>query len=438
MKTACIMVVEIFWFFAMLQIIRDILVVNHGVAKYCNYKKIYKVTQKIYVPDLYIMLPALNEYKGLIDTIEWIRSIPYSGKKKIYVITSDKEERNVQKTTMDYVEEYITNIATQEIIHIHYPKKSGNKASQLNYTLQLEKDKLLNNNSYVAIYDADSKPSRNTFYEFINLINEVKTETKKLPIVVQQPSLFLKNYDKIPWTMQLEAISMTRRVFGIEIANMIKTQNQNRRIPVYSYCVGHGMFVKTSFLYENGLFPEPHEDVPFGQMMCIRNIPIYTLWELDDCEVAKSIRELVRQSGRWFLNSLLVWKIVKQEWKNPLSLKFRTVCMGVKGLNDTFTWTHYAIGLFTTCLLVLFKILPIYSLGILILLWYLDVGIGSIIVLRNVIKKREKIGFLTEFFYFIMSPMREFVRFIGVIKGITYLIKGARAGIENIMPKAER
>lgn len=438
MRTEYVVVVEIFWFLAMLQIIKDILVVNHGAVRYCNYQRKYNVKQRNCVPDLYIMLPALNEYKGLIDTIEWIKTIPYSGKKKIYIITSNKEERNVQKTTMDYVEEYITNTDAQEVVHIHYPKTSGNKASQLNYALQLEKDKLLNNNSYVAIYDADSKPSRNTFFEFINLINEVYAKTNKLPIVVQQPSLFLKNYNKIPWTMKLEAISMTRRVFGIEIANMIKTQNINRKIPVYSYCIGHGMFVKTSFLYENGLFPEPHEDVPFGQMMCIRNIPIYVLWEFDDCEVAKSIRELTRQSGRWFLNSLLVWKIVKQEWRNPLSSKFRVVCMGLKGLNDTFTWTHYAVGFISTCLLFLLKILPIYFGVIMILLWYLDVGIGSIIVLRNVIKKREKICFLTELFYFIISPMREFVRFVGVIKGITYLIKGARIGLENTMPKAER
>lgn len=39
---------------------------------------------------------------------------------------------------------------------------------------------------------------------------------------------------------------------------------------------------------------------------------------------------------------------------------------------------------------------------------------------------------------FLLSPMRELLRFIGVIKGIIYMIRGTKSGIVNVMPKAER
>lgn len=440
MRQICIVVLELLLILALLQIIRDMIIINVGIVKYGNYHKVETILQQknIYIPDLCVMIAALNEYKELIDTIKWIKTIPYPGKLEIYIVTSNKEKCDVKKTTMDFIDEYITNEGGEEIIHIHCPEKDGNKASQLNYVLKREKSRLLKSRSYIAIYDADSRPEKETFSEFIEMVNRVKIETGKLPVVIQQPSLFLKNYNKIPWTMKIEAVCMMRRVFGIEIPNMVKTQNRNRKIPVYSYCVGHGMFVKTSFLYENGLLPEPHEDVPFGQKMCIKNIPIYPLPAFDNCEVAKSLKELIRQSGRWFLNSLLVWKIVKQELENPMSSKFRTICMAIKGLNDTFTWAHYAISLFNTCLLIILNRLPLYFLGILISLWYLDVGIGSIIVMCNKVKTQVNITYRMQVLNFLLSPMRELLRFIGVIKGIIYMIRGTKSGIVNVMPKAER
>ena len=109
MRQICIVVLELLLILALLQIIRDMIIINVGIVKYGNYHKVETILQQknIYIPDLCVMIAALNEYKELIDTIKWIKTIPYPGKLEIYIVTSNKEKCDVKKTTMDFIDEYI-------------------------------------------------------------------------------------------------------------------------------------------------------------------------------------------------------------------------------------------------------------------------------------------------------------------------------------------
>lgn len=120
MRQICIVVLELLLILALLQIIRDMIIINIGIVKYGNYHKVETILQQknIYIPDLCVMIAALNEYKELIDTIKWIKTIPYPGKLEIYIVTSNKEKCDVKKTTMDFIDKYITNEGGEEIIHI--------------------------------------------------------------------------------------------------------------------------------------------------------------------------------------------------------------------------------------------------------------------------------------------------------------------------------
>ena len=63
---------------------------------------------------------------------------------------------------------------------------------------------------------------------------------------------------------------------------------------------------------------------------------------------------------------------------------------------------------------------------------------NRIIVMCNKVKTQVNITYRMQVLNFLLSPMRELLRFIGVIKGIIYMIRGTKSGIVNVMPKAER
>ena len=107
---------------------------------------------------------------------------------------------------------------------IHSPNLTGYKATQLNYAI---KTLNLNDNSYYAIFDIDSRPDINVFkYVKENSIEEI----------LQMPSIFTNSVPN--YYSYGSAIYQTRRVFSFEIASMLTD---------FSYLVGHGLFIKVIF-----------------------------------------------------------------------------------------------------------------------------------------------------------------------------------------------
>ena len=133
--------------------------------------KLSKVQVKKY-KNIYVLLPALREQKIVNETIDWFKKIKYKGQIKYIVITTEKEEyenkvNNIKEiTTSQLVDKKLAKIKDERFMHIHYPKPQGNKSSQMNYAvdeiLKIEKDI---ENTYISVFDFDSKPDVNTFNE---------------------------------------------------------------------------------------------------------------------------------------------------------------------------------------------------------------------------------------------------------------------------------
>lgn len=233
-----------------MQILRDGFVINVNSIKYWNWanqtKKSFLTTKVVSPPDIYILIPVFFEQQLIIKTIEKMIKLEYSGVKKIIIISTEKEfVSNGNKWTAStprLVEDFIKNYKGDiELKHIHYPYKRGGKSEQLNYTLDLLREKIKTKKStYIAVYDADSSPENQTLTEFLKLVSNVFIKKGEFPIAIQQPSLFVKNFNSISMYPKLEAIFQTRWSLGHELRTLNNSINfKNGLLTPYAYCVGH-------------------------------------------------------------------------------------------------------------------------------------------------------------------------------------------------------
>mgnify|MGYP004471294319 FL=1 len=238
-------------------------------------KKLSKVKTSKY-KDIYVLLPALKEQKIVDETINWFRSIEYKGNIRYVVITSEKEEKfykdnNINEiTTNQLVEKKLVEIKDKRFIHYHYPETNGNKSSQLNYAVeQIIKNKVDMNNTYVSVFDFDSKPDVNTF----NSLSKV-AEYKNNPDVIGQVPMCFKNYVKFSKNPRkilvlLYAFQQTIRATAIEKLKLILSSFTNLNIP--QYCMGACMHIKLKTLVDNDMFPIFVDDLTLGYRLSIKN-----------------------------------------------------------------------------------------------------------------------------------------------------------------------
>ena len=237
--------------------------------------KLSKVKVKKY-KNIYVLLPALREQKIVNETIDWFKKIKYKGQIKYIVITTEKEEyenkvNNIKEiTTSQLVDKKLAKIKDERFMHMHYPEKQGNKSSQMNYAvdeiLKIEKDI---ENTYISVFDFDSKPAVNTFNE----LNKV-AQLRNNPDAINQVPLCFKNYeefskDKSKVLLLLYTFQHTIRSCAIEKMKLLVSSLTNMRVP--QYFMGACMHIKLKSLIENDKFPIFVDDLTLGYRLSIKN-----------------------------------------------------------------------------------------------------------------------------------------------------------------------
>lgn len=238
-------------------------------------KKLNKIKVKKY-KNIYVLLPALREQKIVEETIIWFKNIKYNGTIKYIIITTEKEEYENKKnkvkeeTTSQLVEKKLSEIKDSRFMHLHYPKTNGNKSSQMNYAvdeiLKTEEDL---ENTYISVFDFDSKPEKNTF----NDLNKV-AKLRNNPDVINQVPLCFKNYekfsqDKSKILLLLYTFQHTVRSCAIEKMKLLISSLTNLKVP--QYFMGACMHIKLKSLVENNKFPIFVDDLTLGYRMSIKN-----------------------------------------------------------------------------------------------------------------------------------------------------------------------
>lgn len=372
------------------------------------------------LPMIILLLPVLREQRELPALMVHMSHLLYPRNKlRIFLITTERERQEQDassmteaRTTIDLAEdlaEALNRKLEHELFsHIHCPDIRANKAGQLNYALSVvdrESNPLLVDQTYIGVYDADSRPDIRTLdYVGADALRHSK-EWQIMPPAYQQVSLFIKNFRLLPCTLQglllrMEALYQTRWALGYEIPNyrsqyQLLTSDSCSRVERVvksrlSYCVGHGSFLRLDVLKRIGGFPThtPVEDISLGNILSFMEIPIKPVPFFDVCEVPESLCSMFHQGSVWFATSMSVFSTIRlvhrrltpiADWLRVGSLAFQRTCMHI-------SWALGGIIFIMSLLAVLLLpeyLLPLLSLGVVAGLLYSSLGTGTILMFRD-------------------------------------------------------
>ena len=243
---------------------------------------------------LFIAIPCFREQKTIEETIKHFRKIC---ELPIVIITTEKENfesnyKNNYITTKTIVENNILG-KYDNIYLIDYPLKKGYMADQLNFMLNNLYNFDFYDDSkewYMSLYNADSKPSKETFKSIFYYINKNKK-------VIQQYSYCFKNFSKLDFISKGFAIYQSN--FEIKVGLFNSSLNYKY---LYNYVVGHGLTIDLKELNKMGNFNTKFwcEDIYLTMKLKYNNIPIYSIPNLENIENASSINQIIKQNSVWY------------------------------------------------------------------------------------------------------------------------------------------
>ncbi len=326
-----------------------------------------------------ILIPVYKEKESLIKSILFWNKTDFS---PIFITT--EREGSVENCESLKLIQILSNFRT-----IHSPNLTGYKATQLNYAI---KTLNLNDNSYYAIFDIDSRPDINVFkYVKENSIEEI----------LQMPSIFTNSVPN--YYSYGSAIYQTRRVFSFEIASMLTD---------FSYLVGHGLFIKSDISNKYNFCEKTiTEDLIFGYELSLHKIRPKVLPFLDSSPVPNTISESIKQGSKWFLGDFLMLKY----------LKFEDIFLTKDIHNILFRYFHIFDWLFGSISIIL-----IFIYGNL----YLNIVLWLLIMIFLYIHKRvveilfqRKFGFREILAVLLRASLNSLAPIYGIYKLIISLFK---------------
>lgn len=402
----------IFFIMLALLILIEGLLISASLIKFKdNYLKDFYGKYNVEAPKdiyYYVLISVFNESSIIKETYEHFQKIlcKYDNA-ECFFITTEKENAVFGKNR---TKEILEGCISDDNFHIiHYPHVAGNKPSQLNYCLDLIKERIDNSEKsvYIVQYDADSRPDMNTFDDIADIINRTGAR------VVQQQTKYNQNYRQLGLYMRMEACFQSRWAYGFERRNQFFSINNmlNNFFMPYAYCVGHGMVVESHLLYDVGKYPTPSEDVPFGFKMMLINESIYPAITSDTGSVTTRFSDLINQSGNWIKAPLLAVKMYREVKEIKDVSIFRAGLFFIKTLFDFFSWIQ---GLILLIISVIISIgnMSIIPVVITYLIFFIESAPGIFYTHKYIFKERnvpERIGMA------LLSPLRSVVRGLAIL-----------------------
>ncbi len=141
-----------------------------------------------------VLVPAFNEAETIADTLKHVFEINYKGIVEVIVI-NDKSSDDTLKIVCGLQKKYSRLIIIDN-------KKNLGKAGSLNKGLKIAKGEL------VAVIDADSYPSKESFKNMIGFFNDEKVGAVTCPIVARNKIKFIEKLQAIEY----KVIAITRKL----------------------------------------------------------------------------------------------------------------------------------------------------------------------------------------------------------------------------------
>jgi len=310
------MALKIFYFLLLVAFLRA-LVANISMGAILLWLRRFASVEKNSEKHFFVVIPVLREQKVISETVHhFLRSDYPKDKLDILIVTTEREladdsVKAMSETTLDVVEklkkEAQDNFGREIVQSIHYPDPKGKMVDQLNFAFKhILGLGFTPQTFFVAIYNADSRPHRETF-------SNVSALAKNEGRVFQQSALFLDNWEAIgrdkPFFeakyLQANAILQSRWTLAHEMPRFFRQsyflKRWKRRV-FLSHCVGHGLFLRGDLLEEVGSMPEGTltEDLFFGFVLSLLGEPIQPVPVLEVAETPADFFEALKQKYVWF------------------------------------------------------------------------------------------------------------------------------------------
>lgn len=282
------------YIFITLIIIYSLFILWKYIAFFKKYKKISNSILLKKDKGVFIAIPCLREQRSIVNTIEHFRRICDL---PIVIITTQKENFEYEYndnyvTTKMIVEKDILN-KYNDIYLVDYPFTNGYMADQLNFMLDHLKDLDFYDDKkkwYMSLYNADSKPSKNTFSLIFSCIN--KNEN-----VIQQYSYCFKNFNNLDFISK--GFTIYQSNFEIKVGLFNSSLSYKF---LYNYVVGHGLTIDLQTLQKLGNFNTDFwcEDIYLTMRLKYNDIKIVPVLELENIENAVSVSQIIKQNSVWY------------------------------------------------------------------------------------------------------------------------------------------
>lgn len=283
---------------------------------------------------LFVIIPVLNEARILEETVDYFVDLLTGIDNATLVIVTTEKEFTIEERfgdTIAVAARLKQRNPTMQVMH--YPEKNGKMAHQLNFSIKtLDDTKQIKDDDLIAIYNADSRPDRNTFRWVVSRYKPGERE------VFQQFGDYTGNLSEVRCdsnffrrSVILSAIAwQTRWSLGFELPHSLDQFGFLSRLGLtlgpLNYCIGHGLFLSyVVYKKVDGFNEKMHnEDAILGLQLSIRGITIEPIPFLDKVRVPDSIKALFLQQASWFfgpLQSFEYFRILSRSGRRVVGVK---------------------------------------------------------------------------------------------------------------------
>lgn len=298
-----------------------------------------------------IIIPVYHENMIITDTIKYFSGFSEGHDCEIFIVGTDRENEqdSGHQTTIQCASEYLKrHPEIKNVTLLSAPTAFKHKVGQMNYAFSIIRNSR-NIGGYIGVYDADSRPDPKTLDCLSRLLDSRSVNGRPCPAVVQQVSSYCEKSEKLRgiWgCMALaDALSQTKWALGFEYP-LYKLYSwccrRQKRVRPLIYCIGHGCFVRVSFLEKIGGFPEynQNDDLSLGYLVSVLGEEATALPALDFCEISPDQRTTIKQYRGWYSGSARYYQDIRyysEYYRCPLNA-FQRLVFRVQGGLRNFLW----------------------------------------------------------------------------------------------------
>jgi cellulose synthase/poly-beta-1,6-N-acetylglucosamine synthase-like glycosyltransferase len=255
------------------------------------------------LPLMIVLLPVYREESMVAGLVEHFASLAYPSERlRCVLITTAKESSTA---TFDAAQDAVRRFPS--VAHLHYPSAHAYRAAQLNYALSEVAGDADPADTYVAVYNADSRPDTHTLRAVAREALALASDGGELPPVLQQLCHYM-----VPARYARQRSALAAAAALQTFWHATRHRSQLRRytargafrvwLGMPATTTGHGEFFLLSALHLIGGFPAYAyaDGLLVGWEMLFKEQPLrVTTVAFDHAEVPPSLRELIRQHAAW-------------------------------------------------------------------------------------------------------------------------------------------